>query len=202
MRLRLNRGINHANSSCEGDGKWARQEVPECPSGDGWKDNGDKKSLSEPNKQKEEDEVVMAPRVTYTPAAPSPPPTIVQEMEEMFLRLGFSQAVVLKLVDDQGIDSPWTLASLYDEDIADICDVIHRPGGLESGKTLERANQISVLAMKNLKLQVFMFKTMECCYKDYLCCATNINRSSKRRNQTTSRRPKLIRITGQRLWRT
>ena len=36
-----------------------------------------------------------------------------------------------------------------------------------SGKTLERGNQISVLAAKNLKLAEFMFKTMEHCSKDY-----------------------------------
>ena len=51
------------------------------------------RSLHEANNQGEEDEAVT-------------------EMEEMFLRLVFSQAVVLKLVDDQGIDYPWTLASL------------------------------------------------------------------------------------------
>ena len=83
----------------------------------------------------------------------SPPPIIVEEMKKVFLRLGFSQPVVLKLVEDQGIDSLWTLASLSDEDIAAICDVIHRPGGLVSKKTLDRGNQISVLATKNLKLK-------------------------------------------------
>ena len=97
---------------------------------------------------------------------PSPHPTIVKETEEMFLRLGFSQAVVLKLVEDQGIDSPWTLTSLSKEDIATICDMIHRSCGLVSGKTLDRGNQISVLAAKNLKPAAFMFKTMEHCSKN------------------------------------
>ena len=88
-------------------------------------------------------------------------------MEEMFLRLGLSQAVVLKLVDDHGIDSPRTLASLFDENIATICDVICRSGGLVSRKTPDRGNQISVLDTKNLKLIAFMFKTMEHCSEDY-----------------------------------
>ena len=35
-----------------------------------------------------------------------------------------------------------------------------------SGKTPDRGNQITVLAMKNLKLIAFMFKTMEHCSKD------------------------------------
>ena len=87
-------------------------------------------------------------------------------MEEMFLRLEFSQAVVLKLLDDQGIDSLWTLARLSDKDIATICDAIHRPGGLVRWKTPCRCNQIFVLAMKNLIHALFMFKTMEHCSKD------------------------------------
>ena len=125
------------------------------------------KFLSEANKQKKEDEAVMVPPVAHAPAAPSTPPTIIKEMEEMFLRLSFSQAVVLKPVDDKGIDSPWTLASLSDKDITAICNMINRPSGLVSGKTLGRDNLIFVLATKNLKLVAFMFKTMEYCSKDY-----------------------------------
>ena len=105
--------------------------------------------------------------VACTLAVPSLTPTIFEEIEEMFLRLGFSPAVVLKLMEDLWIDSPWTIASLSDEDITTICDMIHRPGGLLSGKTLDRGNQISVLATKNLKHLAFMFKTMEHCSKDY-----------------------------------
>ena len=48
--------------------------------------------------------------------------------------------MVVKLVDKQGIDSPWTLASLSEKDITDICDVIRRPGDLMSEKTLDREN--------------------------------------------------------------
>ena len=69
-----------------------------------------------------------------------------QKMEEMFLRLGFSQTVAMKIVDDQGKDSPWTLTILSDEDIVAICDMIRRPGDIVSGKTPDRRNQISVLA--------------------------------------------------------
>ena len=85
----------------------------------------------------------------------------------MLLRLGFSQTVAMKLVDEQGIDSPWTLDSLSDEDIAATCNMIGRPGGLVSGMTPDRGNQISILAVKNLKLAAFMFKTRENCSKAY-----------------------------------
>ena len=83
-------------------------------------------------------------------------PTSNEEMEEMFLRLGFSQTVAIKLVDDQGIDSPWTLASLSDEDIAAVCNVICRPCRLVRRKTLVRGNQISILVTKSLKLTALM----------------------------------------------
>ena len=72
-----------------------------------------------------------------------------------------------KLVDDHGIDSPWTLASLSDKDITTICDLIRRPGGLVSHKTSVRENSISVLAAKNLSLIAFMFKMMEHCSMAY-----------------------------------
>ena len=49
---------------------------------------------------------------------------------------------------DQGIDSPQTLASLSDEDIATIYDVIRRPDSLVSGKTPHSGNQASTLAGK------------------------------------------------------
>ena len=103
--------MNLASLSCGGDGKWTGQEVPERPDGDNQEDKEDKKSLREANKQKEEDEAVQVLPVVHALVMPSLPPTIVKEMEEIILRLGFSQAVVLKLVDDQGIDSPGTLAS-------------------------------------------------------------------------------------------
>ena len=57
------------------------------------------------DKQKEEHVAETAPPARYTPAAESLPPTIVEEMEEMFLRLGFTQTVAMKLVDNQGMDS-------------------------------------------------------------------------------------------------
>ena len=72
------------------------------------------------------------------------------------------------------IDSLWTLASLSEENIAAICNVIHRPHGLVSGKTPDRGSQISVLAIKNLKLMAFMFKTIEHCSNDYRIQDINI----------------------------
>ena len=130
--------------------------------------------------------------------APSLPQTIVEDMEEMFLGLCFSQAVAMKQLDDQGIDSPWTLASLSDEVITAICDMIHRPGRLVSGKTLDRGNQISALATKNLKLAAFMFKTLSTVPRTmisdvstaHLCYSTGINGSWSRKRQTRSRHPK------------
>ena len=62
--------------------------------------------MREANKQKEEDEAVQVLPVVHALVMPSLPPTVVKEMEKMFLRLGFCQAVVLKVVDDQGTEYP------------------------------------------------------------------------------------------------
>ena len=91
------------------------------------------------NKQKEEDQDDTA-LLVWTPARESPLPTIVEEIEEMFLRLGFSQPVAMMLVDDQKIDSPRTLASLSNKDINSIHNLIRRPDGLVSGKMPDMAN--------------------------------------------------------------
>ena len=42
------------------------------------------------------------------------------------------------------------------------CDIMIRPGGLVSGRMPERRNLIYMLLAKNLKLAVFVLKTMEC----------------------------------------
>ena len=69
-------------------------------------------------------------------------------MKEMFLRLGFSLTVAMKLVDDQGMAK---LAYLTK-------NLPLFPGGLVSRKTSERGDQIFILVAKNLKLAAFMFK--------------------------------------------
>ena len=72
-----------------------------------------------------------------------------------------------KLVYDQRIDSPQILASLSDEDITIIWDVIRRPGGLVGNKMPDRGNQISFLAAKSMKLTAFMLKMLEHCSRAY-----------------------------------
>ena len=64
----------------------------------------DKKSSSEADKEKDVVQTVLPARCS--PAAESLPPTIIKQMEEMFLKLAFSQTVAMKLVDHQGIDYP------------------------------------------------------------------------------------------------
>ena len=77
-----------------------------CQSDDDYKDERDEKSSSEANDKGEEEKAVKVLPTARAQATPSHPPTVIKEMEETFLRLGFSQAVVLKLVEDQGRDSP------------------------------------------------------------------------------------------------
>ena len=72
----------------------------------------------------------------------------------------------IKDVDDQGIDSPWNLASHSDEDINAICDMIKRSCGSLVLK-YQTGSHISVLVAKNLKLVAFLFKMMEHCSRTF-----------------------------------
>ena len=140
--------MNLMSSSCGGDGNQDRQEVPKCTDGDDHDMEANKESPSGANKEKQEDEFVTVMLGRCTPAAESAPLIIIEEMEEMFLRLGFSSTVTQKLVDDQEIDSPQTLMSLSDEDITAMCNMSRWPCGLVSSKTPDRRNQISVFGAK------------------------------------------------------
>ena len=118
--------MNLASLSCGSDGNQNGKEDPEHEDGDGHDVEEDKESLKKANKEKEEKEVVTVTLGWCAPAAESLPLSIIKEMEDMFLRLGFSPTVAQKLVDDQRICFPWTLARLSDEIITVICDVFRR----------------------------------------------------------------------------
>ena len=51
---------------------------------------------------------------------------------------------------------------------------MRRPGGLVSRKIPDRGNQISIQAVKNLKIATFMFKMIEHCSKAYDIGVVNI----------------------------
>ena len=87
----------------------------------------DKEPPSGANKEKEKEEAVTVTLGRHAPATESSSLTIIEEIEEMLLRLGFGQTVAQKLMDDQGIDSPWIIASFSHEDITSICNIIRRP---------------------------------------------------------------------------
>ena len=89
-------------------------------------DDGNEEPQSRAGSQWRGDEVGYFWHDIHEPANRPPPPTVKQLVEKMLLRLGFSQLVARKLVDDKG-----TLASLSDENIANICDLIQRPGGID-----------------------------------------------------------------------
>ena len=82
--------MNLVSLSHGGDGNQDRQEVPKCPDDDDYDWEEDEESSSEANKQKEEDEDDTVRSERCASASESSPPTIVKEMEEIFLRQGFS----------------------------------------------------------------------------------------------------------------
>ena len=53
----------------------------------------------------------------HGPAITSPPLTIKDEMQTMFVRLLFAQMVVEKQMEDQMIDSPKIITNLFDDSI-------------------------------------------------------------------------------------
>ena len=158
--LKTERTTNPGSLSCEDqDG----EEVH-----DHWKrENKDEESPSEADDEQEGDDVDTTMLGNHGPAIASPAPTIKEEMQAIFVKLLFSQTVTKKLMEDQGINSLRTLASLSSDDIPSICDVIIRPGDLVNRRLLGRVNQISVLATNNLKLTLMMFKMMEHCFMPY-----------------------------------
>ena len=167
MRSIPTRGANLASLSCGGDDDQDRQEVPKHQDSNKCDIEEDEESPSGTNKDKEENKVVTVMLGRCAPAPKSLPLIIIKEMEEMFLRLGFSETVAQKLAKDQGIDSPCALANLSNEDSTAICDIIRRPGYLVGWKTQDKWDQISILVAKNLKVTAFMFKSMEHWPKTY-----------------------------------
>ena len=141
MMLRPTRNANLGSSSCGSDSNQDRQEIPECQGGYG---HGNKDR--EPPSGADEGKVATVVLGSCMPAAECQPLTIKNQMQGMLLRLRFSQTVIQKLVKDQGIDSPLTLASLSDENITVICDGTRRPGGLVSERMPDRWNQSSTLS--------------------------------------------------------
>ena len=81
------------------------------------------------------------------------------EMQVIFIRLLFSQMMAEKLVLDQGMASLKTLVSLSDDNITVLFDITKWPVDVVSGRMIDRENEISIQAAKNLKLSWFMFKT-------------------------------------------
>ena len=68
--------------------------------------NKDKESPNGADEEKEEEKVATVVLGYFIPTVEIPPLVIKDEMQEMFLRLGFSQTIAQKLVEDQGISSP------------------------------------------------------------------------------------------------
>ena len=98
---------------------------------DHWKDDDhdhdeDKKSPRGADKEKRKDKINTIMLDNCWSAVKCIPLTVKNDILMMFIRLGFSQMAVEKLVDDQEIDSSITLANLSDENNATTCDVIRK----------------------------------------------------------------------------
>ena len=88
-----------------------------------------------------------------------------KKMHAMVVKLMFTQIVDEKLVKNQRIDSSEICASMSDDNITLIWNVIQSDGGFVKGRVLEKRNKISIKEAKNLQLVAIAFKMMEHCFK-------------------------------------
>ena len=92
-------------------------------------------------------------------------------MRAAFVRLGFSQAGAVAMVDEQGIDSLDELKWLDDDAIETVCSVVRKPGGQIPNPNAGAAGQpqmipnpgtqVSVRAEGNLKLACYCVRHRE-----------------------------------------
>jgi hypothetical protein len=82
-----------------------------------------------------------------------------QQMRQMFIHLGFSQAVAASIVNDHGIVTLTDLLRFEPSDIDALCKNIQRPGGTIPGRNNQQVPNpgmpISTMAQSNLKLATF-----------------------------------------------
>ena len=80
-------------------------------------------------------------------------------MRQMFIHLGFSQAVAASIVNDHGIITLTDLLCFEPSDIDALCKNIQRPGGTIPGRNNQQVPNpgmpISTMAQSNLKLATF-----------------------------------------------
>ena len=88
-------------------------------------------------------------------------------LQNMYIRLGFSPEAAKLLIREQGLDNPDRLRVLTDKNVDDICNVMRKPGGKNANGTPDRGQQVSVIAQENLKLAAFLFHHWWRCTLDW-----------------------------------
>ena len=91
-------------------------------------------------------------------------------MRAMFGRLRFSNEAANALTDEQGLDSLEELGLMKDDDVANVCKTLRRPGGTttnDNGDVIANpGHNVSLKAEKNLKLAVFFVQHKKRCSED------------------------------------
>ena len=81
------------------------------------------------------------------------------QMRQMFIHLGFSQAIATSIIDDHGIVTLTDLLRFEPSDINTLCKNIQRPGGTIAGHNNQQVPNpgklVSTMAQSNLKLATF-----------------------------------------------
>ena len=88
-------------------------------------------------------------------------------MRALFMRMNFSNAAAGALTNEQSLNSLGELTILTDDDCANVCKILKRPGGTTQNAAGEEitnpGHNVSLLAEKNLKLAVFYVKHKQRC---------------------------------------
>ena len=137
-----------------------------------------------------------------------------QQMRQMFIHLGFSQAVATSIVNDHGIVTLTNLLCFEPSDIDALCKNIQRPGGTIAGRNNQQVPNpgmpISTMAQSNLKLATFwIMHRLERVQRPTAPPDVTVLRSTpsrgSRRPKTPMRHqlspPRLMKRTGQRPWK-
>ena len=75
----------------------------------------------------------------------------------MYLLLRFNPEAARLLVREQGLDSPERLRVLTNKNVDDICNIMRKPGSMNTDGTPNRGQQVLAKAQENVKLALFLF---------------------------------------------
>ena len=85
------------------------------------------------------------------------PQIMVLQLQDIYLKLGFSCEAARLLEGEQESHSPERLRVLIHKNVNDICNIVRKSGGKNADGMTNRWKQILAIAQENLMLVIFLF---------------------------------------------